>query len=254
MTCRSSERLAAALFAAAFLGGCMMLPMGGALLGMPGHGAESVGHGGQGGGHASHGSSSRGEATAAGASGEHALLEHCDSPLAIALVADDASGQGAGDTQRFALGAPSKIARALADASGCFRTLDPDPLLLSMPGGVQPDVMLRVRLARLESPDLSLSDRVGRAAQGVSARYFGGKSAIDRLERAELALQLVCAREKRVAAEFAGAAEGPLHDPPLLQEPAEAAGRENRERIAQAYARAQAAALKMLRLDPAICK
>lgn len=43
---RFSERLAAALLAAAFLGGCMMAPMGRAMVGMHGHGAASAGHGG----------------------------------------------------------------------------------------------------------------------------------------------------------------------------------------------------------------
>lgn len=61
------------------------------------------------------------------------------------------------------------------------------------------------------------------------------------------------AREKRVAAAFPGAAAGALQDPPLLREPAQAAARENRERFAQRYARAQSAAVAALRSEPRPC-
>ena len=252
-------RLVAGLFAASLVSGCMMLSMGGAMvgmdMGMEGHGADPAGH--DGGAHSSgqgvggHAGSLHGQTPLGITSDEHPLLERCGSSLATALITDDNSGAGARQAQRFALGAPSRIARAVADASGCFRTLDPDPLLLAMPGGVQPDLMLRVRLDRLESPALSFANRAERT---VKTRYFGAKPVIDRAERAEISLELVCVREKRIAAEFAGAAEGELHSPPLLQEKMEAEGRENRERVAQAYARAQTAALLFLRASQKLCE
>ena len=240
---RLSGRLASALLAAACLSGSMMLPMHGAMLGMGVHGDDSSAHGG----------SAHGSGAPAVSAVEHPLLTRCDWPLAVAVVTDDAAAPGARQAQRFALGAPSRIARALADASRCFLTLDPDPLLLGMPGGVRPDVMLRVRLERLGSPEPSLVDRAGRAVQSASSRYLGGKPPVERLERVDVTLQLVCAREKRVAAEFAAGAEGALHEAPLLREPTEAAGRENRERFAQAYAQAQTAAVAALRLEPRPC-
>ena len=154
---RLSGRLAAALLAAAFLSGCMMLPMHGAMLGMGVHGDDSSAHGG----------SAHGSGAPAVSAVEHPLLTRCDWPLAVAVVTDDAAAPGARQAQRFALGAPSRIARALADASGCFRTLDPEPLLLAMPGGVQPDVVLRVGIERLAPPELSLAGRAQRAGQAV---------------------------------------------------------------------------------------
>lgn len=269
MTPLRSGRLAVVLFAVALLGGCMMLPMHGAMLGMDGHGDDSSartggtdsggqGHGGgdgtrESGASGGHGGSAHGSTAPVAAAIEHPLLARCESPLAVALVTDAASGSVAREAERFAVGVPSRIARALADASGCFRTLDLDPLPLAMPGGAQPDVILRVRVERLASPELSLAERAGRAGQGVKARHFGDKAAVDRLERVEVSLELVCARAKRLAAVFVGAADGALQDPPLLRELADAAGRENRERFAQAYARAQTAALAVLRSESRPC-
>lgn len=46
MARRFSERSAAALLAAALLDGCMMVPMGGAMVGMSDRGAEPAAHGG----------------------------------------------------------------------------------------------------------------------------------------------------------------------------------------------------------------
>lgn len=234
-----------------------MIPMVGMMGGMDGHGADSPAQhggdaGGQGTGHGGHGDPPR-DAAPSIAVAEHPLLARCDLPLAIAVVTDDAAAPGARQAQPFGLGAPSRIARALADASRCFLTLDPDPLLLAMPGGVHPDVMLRVRLERLDSPEPSLVDRVGRAVRSTSSRYLGGKPGVERLERVEVTLQMVCAREKRVAAAYAGSAIGALPEPPLLREPAEAVGRENRERFAQAYAKAQTAAVAALRSEPRPC-
>ena len=56
---------------------------------------------------------------------------------------------------------------------------------------------------------------------------LAGRARLSGLERVDVTLQLVCAREKRVAAAFTAGAGGALHEPPLLREPAETAGREN---------------------------
>lgn len=147
-----------------------------------------------------------------------------------------------------------QIARRLADKSGCFRTLEADPALLAIPGGVQPDLALRVRASALRTVERSLAEKATDAAKRYIGRYTGGAHPDpDVLQAAEVSLEFVCPKQRRVIQNFKGSADGPLGEPPLTGERLETVRGANHERVALAYAKAQDAALLYLRAKPRPC-
>ena len=198
-------------------------------------------------------------------------LARCDAPLATAIVIEaqpdggDMGGMGGmGGMQRdpyahlrIAPLAPlARIARALADNSGCFRTLEPDPVLLALVGGVQPDLLLRVRAGSLRVAERSLVEKAIGAAQRYIGRYIGGgEPAADVLQSAEVSLELVCPKQKRIIQVFKGMADGPLGSPTLTGgRVVDTISGANHERMAMAYAQAQDAAVLFLRAKPRPCE
>ena len=76
----------------------------------------------------------------------------------------------------------------------------------------------------------------------------------DALEAAEVLLEFVCPRQRRVVQGFKGSVEGPLGEPPLTGERLDTVPGANLERVALACARAQDAALLYLRALPRPCE
>ena len=217
-----------------------------------------------------------GEKPAAPASAHAALkaarpqtLARCAAPLATVIVIDaqpDGGGMagisgmgGMGGMQgdpyaRLQIPPLMQIARALAEKSACFRTLEADPALLAIPGGVQPELALRVRAASIRLVERSLIERAGSAAKRYIGRYTGGgESEPDALQSVEVLLDIVCPKQKRVVQMFKGVADEPLVEPGLTGGAIDTVAGANHERVAVAYARAQDAALLLLRGKPKPC-
>ena len=149
-----------------------------------------------------------------------------------------------------------QIARGLADRSGCFRTLESDPALLAMPGGVQPEIVLRVRASALSFVERSLADKASGAVKRYIGRYTGGgtESEPDILQKAEVSLEFVCPRQRQVIRSFQGVAEGTFVEPAEDADRGEAIRNSNREHVGLAYTRAQDAALVFLRAKSRPCE
>jgi hypothetical protein len=148
----------------------------------------------------------------------------------------------------------ARIARTLAEKSACFLTLEADPALLAIPGGVQPEIVLRVRAASIRMVERSLVEKAGDAAKRYIGRYTGGGEADpDVLQSVEVSLEFVCPKQKRVVQTFKGVADSPLGEPGLTGEALDTIPGANHERVAVAYARAQDAALVFLRAKPKPC-
>ncbi|MGB3936772.1 MAG: hypothetical protein WBL29_13810 [Burkholderiales bacterium] len=91
----------------------------------------------------------------------------------------------------------ARIARTLAEKSGCLRALEADPALLAIPGGVEPDLALRVRAASIRLVERSLIEKAGSAAKRYIGRHTGGgESDPDTLQSVEVSLEILCPRQK----------------------------------------------------------
>lgn len=237
---------------AAVLAGCMMAPMGMMMMEDGASGSKNGGHG----GHGAHGADEH-AAKAPSATveleteAERAAVERCASPLATATVTEDVAETPRELRDRQAqLGVPplARTARRFAEASGCFRLLDADPLLFSLPGAVQPDFLLRVRFVNIELIERSGFERAWHAAYRRAGRYLGHQYVeVEALNAAEIGLALVCPRQRRVAREFAG------RDDATADLKGTDLAKSNLERIALAYARAHNAALEFLRTTENPC-
>ena len=196
-------------------------------------------------------------------------LARCAAPLATVIVIEaqpDGGGMagmggmgGMGGMQgdpyaRLHVPPLVQIARTLAENSACFRALEADPALLAIPGGVQPELALRVRAASIRLVERSLIEKAGSAAKRYIGRYTGGgDSDPDALQSVEVSLDIVCPKQKRVAQTFKGVADGPLGEPGLTGGALDTIAGANHERMAVAYAKAQDAALLYLRAKPKPC-
>ena len=187
----------------------------------------------------------------------------CASPVAAVIVIEaqpDGSGMsGLGGTQgdpyaRLHIPPIAQIARRLADKSGCLGTLEADAALLAIPGGVQPDLVLRVRASVQRTLERSLVEKATGAAKRYVGRYTGDtETDPDALQAAEVSLEFVCPKQRRVIQVFKGSADGPLGEPPLTGERLDTVRGANHERVALAYAKAQDAALLYLHAKPRPC-
>lgn len=243
-------RAAGAAAAVLLLGGCMMAPMGAMMMGGGGHGGqeESGGHG------AGHASRVRTEFAGRASAAEQMLLKYCTSPLAAAIVSEDAAETPPAVRERHArLGIPpfARTALRLIEASGCFRVLDADPLLFALPGAVQPELLLRARVVTLELAERPAPERAWQAVRRRAARYLGDEGLEpETLRSAEVGLALVCPRERRVARNFSGRS---------APAPQAGGGSEgdvaamNHERVALAYAAALTDAVAFLRAGSQPC-
>lgn len=202
-----------------------------------------------------------------------ATLSRCEAPLATAIIIEaqpehremggmggmggmhGMGGMNMDPYARLGIAPLARIARTLADKSGCFRTLESDPTLLAIPGGVQPEIALRVRASSIVPVERSLIEKAEGAAKRYIGRYTGGGDAApDALKSVEVTLEFVCPKQKRVIDAFKGAAEGPLGEPTLSGERLDTVPGANQERMAVAYARAQDAAVSALRAKPKPCE
>lgn len=187
-----------------------------------------------------------------------AVMATCAGPLVTVIVVDAGQEPGLPGPQelgRFGVGSLARIASTLADRSGCFRLLEPDPELHAIPGTVQPELLLRVRVLGLRTPEQSLIDRGIRAARNYVGSYIGAMgSEPEPLQAAEVSLALVCVKQRRLLQRFAGEVEGELRAGSLIGEKLDTPAGANRERVARAYARAQDAAVLYLRAKPTPCE
>lgn len=193
----------------------------------------------------------------------------CTSPLATVIVIEaqpESGGMGGmggmgmsgmqGDPYaRLQIPPLARIARGLADKSGCFRTLEADPALLAIPGSVQPELALRVRASALHMVERSLPEKATAAARRYIGRITGDvEPEPDALRAAEVMLDLVCPKQRRVIQVFKGSADGALGEPSLTGEHLDTVRGASHERVALAYAKAQDAALLYLRAGPRPCE
>lgn len=233
------ERTLATLGVVVLLGGCMMLPMGAMMGGGEGHGG--------------HGSGTPEHAATTEFIPEPAILNRCEAPLAQVIVTQDERETPRALADRQAqVGVPPlvRIVHRLAQVSGCFQVLDSEPMLFSLPGAVQPELLLRSRLVSL---DLAARSAVERTWDAARRRLGGEHAQAPAIVSAQIGLALVCPRERRVAHDVIGRSDTQTPQRDVGSGAEVNVARNNQEQIAHATARAQNAALAFLRANPLPC-
>jgi len=170
----------------------------------------------------------------------------CATPLLTAMVTDDPYNTPADAAERWRylkIPAWHATARKLAEQSRCFNLIDPDPLLLALPGAPLPDVILRLRPVKLVLYEKTIADKVDAGVRGYIESYttwLGAKSTTDgppMLSAIELTLSVLCPRERRVERELAVTDNAPPQ--PLINQNREYTGaQQNAARAERAIAKA----------------
>lgn len=124
----------------------------------------------------------------------------------------------------------------------CLRILDPDPLLLALPGAIMPDIIVRIRPLRAELYDRTLGDKLDAGVRGYIESYtswLGAKSTTEGpplLREAALGVSVLCTHNRRTVREFTATDDEATQ--PLVQNGENTAMAQNLARVERAALRA----------------
>ena len=188
---------------------------------------------------------------------EAAALPRCNVKVALAMFTDDpynTADEIAVQWRTLGLPQPHALARKQAEAGGCFDLFSPDPLLLALPGAPLPDVIVRIRPARLVTHEQTVSDKVDAGIRGYIESYttwLGAKSTTEGpplLREAGVKMSVLCPRSRRVVREIDSA--DTQANKALVQQGENTATRQNAARVERALAQAFAGMLALVRTRP----
>ncbi len=124
------------------------------------------------------------------------------------LVMDDAVNvrQSLTDQARaFQLPSAAQAMQAQEPLHPCLLLLDNDPVFWTMPGAVQPDFILRVRITELKAAEKSLGDKAGSAVGRYIGSYLGqAGDDVPALKFAAVAVDVLCPKARRRVATISG--------------------------------------------------
>ncbi len=181
----------------------------------------------------------------------------CDARVATVMITDDPYSTPedlAGQWRSLGLPQPHALVRRFAESDGCLETLSPDPLLLALPGAPLPDVIVRIRPARLMIAEKTIGDKIDAGVRGYIESYtawLGAKSTTEGpplLREAGITVSLLCPRSRKVVREFDQVDADPAE--PLVQNGENTAARQNTARVERAIARAHFDLVSLLRPKP----
>ena len=188
---------------------------------------------------------------------EASAMPRCNTRIASAMFTDDpynTPDEIATQWRTLGLPQPHALARKQAEAGGCFDLFSPDPLLLALPGAPLPDVIVRIRPARLVTHEQTVSDKVDAGIRGYIESYttwLGAKSTTEGpplLREAGVKLSLLCPRSRNVVREF-DVVDTQANEA-LVQRGENTAARQNGARVERALAQAFAGMLALVRTRP----
>lgn len=127
----------------------------------------------------------------------------CKNVLHRAVVIDDSVNVASPimDLARRAQLAPvSQALQVALTPNPCLELLDNDPLFWTLPGAVQPDVILRARLSELAVAEQSLGDKAGSAVGRYLGAYLGNHAAdVPVLSQVGIAVDVLCPKSRKKA-------------------------------------------------------
>ena len=159
----------------------------------------------------------------------------CEAGSRSVLVLDDAVNvrQSLTDQARaFQLPSAAQAMLAQEPLHPCLMVLDNDPVFWTMPGAVQPDFILRVRITELKAAEKSLGDKAGSAVGRYIGSYLGqAGDDVAALKFVAVAVDLLCPKARRRVATVTGQSadiDAPRaeHNALRLQQAIEAASRD----------------------------
>ena len=152
---------------------------------------------------------------------------------------------------------PYAQARRQVARLSCVNTVDPDPLLLALPGAPLPDLIVRIRPARVELYDRTLGDKLDAGVRGYIESYttwLGARSTTDGpplLRTLALSVSVICTRDRRTIRELTALDDEPTQA--LVQNGENTAMAQNTERIERATRRIVAAIENLARNLKSVC-
>ncbi|MBL8386129.1 MAG: hypothetical protein JNM90_23805 [Burkholderiales bacterium] len=188
-----------------------------------------------------------------------ALAPGCARPIATIMITDapyDTPEELAGQWRSLALPVPHGLARRRVEAGGCFATLSPDPLLLTLPGAPLPEAIVRLRPAHLLLHERTLADKIDSGVRGYVeswTTWLGARTTTDGpplLREAGLRASILCPTARRVVREIDAVDREP--SAPLVQEGENTAARQNVARIERAVDLLMAETVAALRARPCL--
>ena len=170
----------------------------------------------------------------------------CATPLLTAMVTDDPYNTAADVAEQWrALRIPAwhATAKTIALQSRCYTLIDPDPLLLALPGAAMPDVILRVRAVKATLYEKTVGDKIDEGVRGYIESYtswLGAKSTTGGpplLSEIGINVSVLCPLLRRVERDIAATDNAPVQA--LLNQNREYTGpQQNAERAERAIAKA----------------
>ena len=140
----------------------------------------------------------------------------------------------------------------------CVRILDPDPLLLALPGATMPDIIVRIRPLRAELYDRTLGDKLDAGVRGYIESYtswLGAKSTTEGpplLREAALGVSVLCIHNRRTVREFTATDDEATQ--PLVQNGENTAMAQNIARVERAAQRAATEIENLARNLKSLCE
>ena len=163
----------------------------------------------------------------------------------LVMITDDpynTAGDLAEKWRSTRLPAPYAQTQRQAARLRCLRILDPDPLLLALPGATMPDIIVRIRPLRAEPYDRTLGDKLDAGVRGYIESYtswLGAKSTTEGpplLRAAALGVSVLCTHNRRTVREFTATDDEATQ--PLVQNGENTAMAQNLARVERAARRA----------------
>ena len=140
----------------------------------------------------------------------------------------------------------------------CLRLLDPDPLLLALPGAIMPDIIVRIRPLRAELYDRTLGDKLDAGVRGYIESYtswLGAKTTTEGpplLREAALGVSVLCTHNRRTVREFTASDDEATQ--PLVQNGENTAMAQNIARVERAAQRAATEIENLARNLKSLCE
>ncbi len=184
----------------------------------------------------------------------------CVEGAPLVMITDDpynTTGDLAQKWRSTRLPAPYAQTQRQAARLRCLRILDPDPLLLALPGATMPDIIVRIRPLRAEPYDRTLGDKLDAGVRGYIESYtswLGAKSTTEGpplLREAALGVSVLCTHNRRTVREFTATDDEATQ--PLVQNGENTAMAQNLARVERAAQRAATEIESLARNIKSLC-
>ena len=189
-------------------------------------------------------------------------LRKCAAPTHTVIVTDDpykTALKTTGMLRDLRMQPATDYLRNAAQKSGCFTLMDPDPLLLALPGASMPDVILRIRPNAYDLFEKSLvnkADEYVRNYVGGYVNWFSSnkEQAVPLLGSVSVSIAVLCPKQRRVIRELTLVDDTPNLEPSVATNGASLSFVQNSHRMRRVTASAHNQVVEALQSGSLKCE